>query len=167
MDRQTQSGTGGCFHSDSWKLGHIVKIIMPFIFHSYIVTITLAKRKERSESAAENTGMPLRTKDSPRAFMSILPHAVKAYLSWRLFLKFMMATVIVKPFCPMRLSSFSVTDQGSMCWNCDKWARSEVSQNCLMAPLWYDDSTNEALPDLLVTLHLLCDLDFSRWINLI
>ena len=31
------------------------------------------------------------------------------------FLKFMMATVIVKPFCPMRLSSFSVTDQGSMC----------------------------------------------------
>ena len=41
MDRQTKSGTSGCFHSDSWKLGHIVKIIMPFIFHSYIVVFAI------------------------------------------------------------------------------------------------------------------------------
>ena len=41
MDRRTQSGIGGCYHSDSWKLGHIVKIIMPFIFHSYIVVFAI------------------------------------------------------------------------------------------------------------------------------
>ena len=83
-----------------------------------VVKIILERPNARCETDVVITATPSKTGDFLKVSISTSQSAVAAQWSWRLFLKYMTVTVTAKPFCHMKRSSLSVTNLGSMFWNC-------------------------------------------------